>query len=77
MGVFGRMSSALEAHVSRLRGVRDALPEHIMRPFLRFGPEREPPNTKVRSSLQFINVPVADILQSRIAASTYRRSRVG
>jgi hypothetical protein len=75
--VFGRMSSALKAHVSRLRGVRDALPEHIMRPLLRFGPERAPPNTKVRSSLQFINVPVAAILQSRIAASIYLRSGVG
>jgi hypothetical protein len=26
-----RMSSALEAHISRFRGVRDAIPEHITR----------------------------------------------
>jgi hypothetical protein len=73
--VSSRMRSALEAHVSRLRGVRKLLPEHTTRPTLRFGPERKPPDSMVSSSTLCLHAPIADVAKSKIAAQIFFKSQ--
>jgi hypothetical protein len=69
------MSSALEAHVSRLRGVRKPLPEHTTRPTLRFGPERKPPDSMVSSSTLCLHAPIAAVAKSKIAAPIFLKTQ--